>query len=182
MALEFVPVKTPEDIKELAALAKEIWYEYWPAIIGQAQTEYMVEKFQSEKAITNDMANNSYEYWLLRATEDETPKELTERDTPQTRIVGFTGGHEEPETNRYFISKIYLRKTERGKHFASAVIRFYENLCRDRGFHAMYLTVNKRNEMGIRAYTAKDFKTIESVETDVGEGFIMDDYIMEKAV
>ena len=45
---------------------------------------------------------------------------------------------------------------------------------------ALYLTVNKHNELGIRAYRAKGFETIDAVETDIGEGFVMDDYIMEK--
>ena len=48
-----------------------------------------------------------------------------------------------------------------------------------RGFEAMYLTVNKYNELGIRAYEGTGFETIDSVETDIGGGFIMDDYIME---
>lgn len=182
MSLEFVPVRTPEDIKDLAELAKEIWFEYWPALIGEDQTEYMVRKFQSEEAITRDMAENGYEYWFLRSKEDETPAELEDGYAQQERIVGFTGGHDEPETNRFFISKIYLLKAERGKHYASEVIRFYERLCEDRGFDAMYLTVNKGNELGTRAYKAKGFTTIDEVETDIGEGFIMDDYIMEKKV
>ena len=46
----------------------------------------------------------------------------------------------------------------------------------------MYLTVNKHNELGTRAYFAKGFEVIDSVETDIGEGFVMDDYIMEKRV
>ena len=46
----------------------------------------------------------------------------------------------------------------------------------------MYLTVNKHNDLGIRAYKAKGFETIDAVETDIGNGFIMDDYIMEKKV
>ena len=45
----------------------------------------------------------------------------------------------------------------------------------------MYLTVNKHNELGIRAYRGKGFETIDAVETDIGHGFIMDDYIMERA-
>ena len=46
----------------------------------------------------------------------------------------------------------------------------------------MYLTVNTGNELGIRAYRGKGFETIEAVETDIGSGYIMDDYIMEKPV
>ena len=165
----FEPVVTPKQTEELARLAGTIWREYWPATIGAAQTEYMIEHFQSLAAIERDMAEHAYEYWFVRAADDG-------------RIVGYTGGHVEPETNRFFVSKIYLLASERGKHFASAVIAFYENLCRTRGLRALYLTVNKHNELGIRTYTAKGFETIDAVETDIGSGFIMDDYIMEKVV
>ncbi len=46
----------------------------------------------------------------------------------------------------------------------SATIRFYERLARERGLDALYLTVNKRNEMAIRAYKAKGFEVIDAVE------------------
>lgn len=171
MSVSFVPVETDEEIDTLAEMASTIWNEYWPALIGQAQTDYMVENFQSRPAIVRDMAEHDYEYWLI---EDETQ--------PGSKIVGYTGGHVEPETNRFFISKIYLLKDQRGKGYSSKAIRFYDELCKDRGLDAMYLTVNKGNEMAIRAYNAKDFKTIDSVVTDIGNGFVMDDYIMERAV
>lgn len=166
MEVTFVPVSTEQDQEKLATLAAEIWNEYWPALIGQDQTDYMVENFQSLAAIKRDMAENAYEYWFVV---DENGK-----------TVGYTGGHEEPETSRYFISKIYLLAEERGKHYASKVIAFYGALCRKRDLHSMYLTVNKHNDLGIRAYLGKGFVTIESVETDIGNGFIMDDYVMEK--
>ena len=98
MDVRFVPVETAEDQEALAKLADEIWHEYWPALIGAAQTDYMVEQFQSLEAIKRDMAENAYEYWFVV---DEAGK-----------TVGYTGGHEEPETSRYFISKIYLLAEE----------------------------------------------------------------------
>ena len=176
MAVGFIPVETEEEIEELAELAGSIWREYWPALIGEAQTEYMIQQFQSLEAIKRQLEHEDYEYWFIRAANtDDDGKPLG-----TTRIVGFTGGHNEPETNRFFISKIYLLAAERGRGFASQTIKFYEQLCRARGFGAMYLTVNKGNELGIRAYKGKGFDTIDAVETDIGEGYIMDDYIMEK--
>mgnify|MGYP004547496767 FL=1 len=170
MTTYFIPVETDEQTHQLANMATAIWNEYWPAIIGQEQTTYMIERFQSYDAITRDMAENDYEYWFVVADKDE----------PTERIVGFTGGHNESETNRFFISKIYLLAQERGKHFASDVIAFYNDLCLKREFSAMHLTVNKHNELGIRAYQGKGFETIDAVETDIGQGFIMDDFIMER--
>lgn len=217
--VEFVPVKTDEDIAHVAKMANEIWHEYWPPIIGKAQTDYMVEHFQSLAAFTADIRDNGYEYWFVQLGEEETPVELDEatgdaglqekgfsiegenefaiesqrdsllakeaigsaRQLPYRRVVGYTGGHAEAD-GRFFVSKIYLLKDHRGKGLCSETIRFYETLCRDRGLGAMYLTVNKHNEMGIRAYKAKGFETIDAVETDIGNGFVMDDYIMEKKV
>jgi len=101
-------------------------------------------------------------------------------EASKPRIIGYTGGHVEADTNRFFISKVYLLKEHRGRGLIASVVRFYERLCRERGLDAMYLTVNKKNEMAIRAYKKHGFEIIDAVETDIGEGFIMDDYIMEK--
>ncbi|MCI8469404.1 MAG: GNAT family N-acetyltransferase [Eggerthellaceae bacterium] len=182
MLVEFRPVTSDADKEGLAQLAGDIWREYWPALIGEEQTEYMVANFQSLEAIERDMAEHGYEYWLVLAADELTAPELEQGAQPAFRVVGYTGGHVEEETNRFFISKIYLLAGERGKHFASRIIEFYERLCAERGLRAMYLTVNKHNDLGIRAYKAKGFKTIDAVETDIGQDFVMDDYIMEREV
>lgn len=186
MSITFRQVERDEEVETLAHMAYHIWNEYWPAIIGQEQTDYMVEKFQSLNAFRTDIADNGYEYFFIMQHEDETPRELADdaesfaRTLTAPRIVGYTGGHVEASTNRFFISKIYLLKEHRGCGLGSAAIHFYERLARERGLSALYLTVNKHNEMAIRAYKAKGFEVIDAVETDIGEGFIMDDYIMEK--
>lgn len=168
----FRPVRTDEEIERLARIAGEIWREYWPALIGRDQTEYMIESFQSLAAIRHGIAEDGYEYWLV---EDGNQPE-------GRRIVGYTGGYEEPSIEQFFISKIYLYDWARGHGYASRTIGFYEELCRNRRLKAMYLTVNKHNELGIRAYRGKGFETVDAVETDIGSGFIMDDYIMEKRI
>ena len=167
-AIELEPVVDAAGQERLATLAGEIWREYWPAHLGVAQTEYMVEKFQSLEVIVRDMRDHAYEYWFVHAADDG-------------RVVGYTGGHVEPETDRFFISKIYLLAPERGRGFARAIIEAYDELLCDRGLKAMYLTVNKYNELGIRAYRGCGFTTIDAVETDIGSGFVMDDYIMERS-
>ena len=172
MTVSFVPVKSKEDQKLLADIAGEIWRGYWPSIIGEAQTEYMIEQFQSFKAIRKYMKKHDYEYWFLVATEGD-------GDDAKKSIVGFTGGRSETDTNRFFISKIYLFPEARGHGYARRVIEFYKDLCFARGHRAMYLTVNKHNDLGIRAYNGTGFETIEAVETDIGHGYIMDDYVME---
>lgn len=218
MSVTFRQVERDEEVETLAHMAHHIWNEYWPALIGQEQTDYMVEKFQSLNAFRTDIADGGYEYWFIMEREDETPRELDQaargadvhdegrpapagaddavesdrdaelasdaedfaRTAPAPRIVGYTGGHVEKDTNRFFISKVYLLKEHRGRGLCSATMRFYERLARERGLDALYLTVNKHNDMAIPAYKKLGFEVIDSVETDIGEGFVMDDYIMEK--
>jgi len=165
MSFVFKPVSTDEEIKLLAHTADAIWHEYWPGALSYAQVDYMVEKFQSVPALTVDIREKGYEYWLL------------ENDG---QLVGYTGVHAETDAARLFISKIYLFDSERGKGFASKAFAFLEQLCHERGLGSMYLTVNKYNDLAKNVYFAKGFTITESVVTSIGQGYVMDDYIMEK--
>lgn len=55
-------------------------------------------------------------------------------------------------------------------------------LCREQGLVALYLTVNRENAGSIAAYLAMGFRKVREQVTDIGEGYVMDDFIMEKAV
>ena len=57
--------KKVNDIKELASLASSIWHEYWTCILTPEQIDYMVENFQSEKAIKNQIENENYTYYFI---------------------------------------------------------------------------------------------------------------------
>jgi len=188
VALTFRPVQTEDDFQRVARVAHDIWFEYWPGLIGKAQTEYMVSNMQSLEAIKRDVHEVGYRYWLLfdeAGTCVGYTSSLAEDfsacpDSPESAKHGEEISKR--ATKRLFISKIYLYANERGKHYASRVIEFYEQLCRDEGLDAMYLTVNRGNELGIRAYLGRGFETIQELAADIGAGFVMDDYIMCKMV
>lgn len=187
MSLRYEQIETEDQIENAARVAAEIWNEYWPALIGQAQTDYMVSTMQSPEAIARDIREKGYLYYLLTDEEGTCvgytaamPEDATGSDDPKF------GGHGQAINRlfakRLFISKIYLYATARGKHYCSRVIEFYEDLCRERGLAGMYLTVNRDNEMGVRAYLGRGFTVIEDVDAAIGEGFVMNDHIMAKAV
>ena len=43
--MNFLNIKTDEEVKQLAQLTSEIWHEYWPVILSDEQIDYMVDKF-----------------------------------------------------------------------------------------------------------------------------------------
>ena len=64
--LQMKQIKTPEQIKEMCFLASRIWREHYGQILSADQITYMVEKFQSFKAVTNQIEHQGYTYcWLV---------------------------------------------------------------------------------------------------------------------
>ena len=152
-------VKVEEnEINELAELASEIWHEYWPCILTAKQIDYMVEKFQSKKAIKEQIKNENYTYYFIKVDNE---------------IAGYVGVSDKKDY--LFLSKLYIRKEFRHQGFGRLAFNEIKNL----GFKKIRLTVNKYNKNTINAYLKYGFKTIDSVVSDIGCGFVMDDYIME---
>ena len=46
-------------------------------------------------------------------------------------------------------------------------------------YSSIYLTCNKHNKHSLDVYEKFGFQWIDSVQTDIGHDFIMDDYILE---
>lgn len=160
--LEVRKAETDTQVREIADLAKVIWNEHFTPIIGKDQVDYMVEKFQSYPAL-KEQISEGYEYYQIFSGRE---------------FCGYTGIHP-GEDNRLFLSKLYLKKESRGHHLATGAFSFLKEICRERGYSAIWLTCNKHNDNSLGVYRHFGFEIIDTQEADIGGGFIMDDYIME---
>ena len=59
------------------------------------------------------------------------------------------------------------------------MLEYLRGLCREAGARTIWLTVNRRNERAIGAYRRAGFREVRAQVTDIGGGYVMDDYIME---
>jgi ribosomal protein S18 acetylase RimI-like enzyme len=80
------------------------------------------------------------------------------------------------------LSKLYVRKSERGHGLGKKTLQFLENLSRQRGIMRLWLTVNKNNSRSIAWYSRMGFRNAESIIQDIGGGFVMDDFRLEKTI
>jgi diamine N-acetyltransferase len=152
----------PKNAQQIANLAKPIWEEHYTPIIGAAQVRYMIEKFQSASAIQQQLSEN-YEYFeVLYCTE----------------LVGYFAVQHRPKAS-LFISKFYLCNQVRGKKFGSKMLNYIEQLAKNTHCQTLDLTVNKFNP-AYQVYLKLGFDNVGSVEMDIGNGYIMDDYLMQK--
>jgi ribosomal protein S18 acetylase RimI-like enzyme len=163
MNIKFEQVVKNEQIKILADTATIVWHEAFKDIITLAQIEYMIEKFQSFNALSEAINKNNYEYYFIKT---------------DNNIAGYTGIKSENE--KLFLSKLYILKEYRGKQIASKAFEFIENLAKLKNLKAVWLTVNKNNNHAIEVYKHKGFVVTRTQVADIGNGFVMDDYIFEK--
>ena len=160
----FIEVLTDGQLDLVDELAIEIWNEHYVPIIGKKQVDYMLEKFQSKK-VMKEQIEKGYIYFLV---EDE------------GRNIGYIGI--EPSEDELFLSKLYLKSSERGKGFGKKAVKFLEELAGEKKLGKISLTVNKNNVKSIAAYEKIGFKNTGSIVMDIGGGFVMDDYKMEKII
>ena len=162
--LRIIPVTNMELVYSLVPVAEEIWREHYIPIIGEKQVEYMLEKFLSAEALVEQI-NSGYEYFLL--SYDYT-------------FAGFAGIKE--EGGKLFLSKLYLYNEFRGKGIASYMFQKFVEICKMRELDKIWLTCNRHNTNSYEVYKHLGFVTVREEKADIGEGFVMDDFIMEYEV
>ena len=156
---------TREDIPEIQALARSIWEETYHEILSKEQIGYMLEMMYSREVLDKEFSDGVV--WDL----------ILDSSNP----CGYLSYSLEDD-NSVKLSKIYIEKASRGKAIAGdsirRVVEYAGKNCRDK----VFLTVHKNNKRAIRAYEKKGFTIAVPVITDIGNGFVMDDYIMKYCV
>ena len=123
----------------------------------------MVEKFQSMPAIDKAIEEEGYQYFLEVLG-----------DTP----IGYMGVKEQEDA--LLLSKLYLMKPFRGQRRSNVFFEKAEEIAREKGKDKVRLFVNRYNYNSVRVYLRRGFRIIKEEKTDIGSGFICDDYVMEK--
>ncbi len=166
MNIELKRVETSENIDLLCSLANEAWELAYSELLGPKQVEYMVDKFLSPPAVREQMKEQSYEYYIIYG------------DDEPGGFIGFAPNYE--GRDELFLSKLYLLPGMKGTGAAKAAFALAESEAKRLSLPAIRLTVNKGNAHAKEVYEHWGFETVESAVTDIGGGFVMDDYIMVK--
>ncbi|MEQ9287388.1 MAG: GNAT family N-acetyltransferase [Cyclobacteriaceae bacterium] len=162
--IEILKATTDHHIAKIESLANEIWREHYTPIIGIDQVVYMLQKFQSTEAIEYQI-KTGYEYFLI---------------SHNKRAVGYLSLKN--ENDGVFLSKIYVLANQRGLGIGAETIGFVEKYARKKRKPKIRLTVNKNNLKSKKAYEKLGFVECGTVVADIGHGYVMDDYAMEKTV
>lgn len=151
-----------DDAESIARLAKLIWKEHYTGIIGAAQVEYMLSRFQNADKIYDDIKNGGYTYYIAELGGEP---------------VGYCSTIQDGCDKGLFLSKLYVLKSFRGLGVARLFLATLERAGITKGYEYIRLTANKNNTGAIEAYKKLGFEMCDSIVTDIGGGFVMDDYV-----
>lgn len=161
--MSLVVVKENE-LPELAEMAHEIWTEYYPPIIGEIQTNYMLSEMYSLESLKKQMYEKKHRFFFWR-----------KHDNP----AGF-GSVDLNAPGQAFLAKFYLKKSFRGTGEGALFLIELEKAATQAGSQMIWLTVNRHNISAINFYFKQGFKISHCADFDIGNGFFMQDFVMEK--
>jgi ribosomal protein S18 acetylase RimI-like enzyme len=155
------------DIERLVALAREIWYAHYPAIISTAQIEYMLEERYNAGVVRAELERDGV-WW--------------DKLTVAGEMAGFASYFLSGVPGEMKLDKLYVHPRLQRRGYGGRMIARAGETARSRGCTRLVLAVNRNNRSAISAYLKHGFHIGDAVVKDIGGGFVMDDYIMVRPV
>jgi ribosomal protein S18 acetylase RimI-like enzyme len=152
-----------EDLSIIGDLAEKIWPHTYSAYISDEQLRYMLDMMYNHGELLAQLKKG---HIFLIAEEEK-------------KEVGFASfSLIDPEQKGYKLHKIYVLPAMHGKGVGKILMNEVVNLAKRNGGKTLQLNVN-RNNKAKDFYEKAGFKIKETVNLDIGNGFFMNDYVME---
>ncbi len=154
------------DFPLLRDLATRIWRQAYTGMVPDEQIEYMLGKRHSDEALAELIAAPDRWLEILRVGGEP---------------VGYCGSEliaAEPDTLK--LGQLYLLEARRGRGLGRHMLAHVEARARALGLGTILLQVNKANVAAQGFYRAAGFTVREAAVFDIGGGWVMDDYLLEK--
>jgi GNAT superfamily N-acetyltransferase len=151
------------DIDSVCRLARTIWQSTYPALISQAQIDFMLAE-RYAPATLQAQFDDPLHAWRVAWVADE--------------VAGFA--HAMMDGASCKLDKLYVRPDSQRKGMGNALLQAIQDWARQHAARRLWLQVNRGNTPAIAAYQKYGFRIVESHVFDIGNGFVMDDYVMEQ--
>lgn len=155
------------DLPVVAALAGRIWRLHYPGIISEAQIDYMLARGYALDVLARFLREEGAGLVIARHAGEP---------------VGFAAWCRSGTTATTKLDKLYVLPTLHRQGIGRRMIEHVAARARADGATTLVLNVNKRNAAAIAAYRRCAFVVREAIVVDIGEGHVMDDYVMARAL
>ena len=158
-----------EQLPIVIDLTKKIWPVAYGEILSKAQLDYMIDKFYNEAAL-RELMQKGHVFYLAQDDNEKNEK-----------YVGFVSYEINSEPNKTKIHKIYVLPETQGTGLGRQFFELVKEKAIENHQNAIFLNVNKYNN-AIHFYTKLGFNKVKDEVIDIGNGYVMDDYVMEVVI
>lgn len=159
---------TLADVDTISALAEKAWWQHYPSIISGEQIRYMLARGYSPDSLRQQMTARSQRFLLA------------ELDGVPVAYSGWSIKTDGKETWLY-LNKLYAIQEAHGTGAGRLLLDQVRAEAKLRGLGSIRLNVNKYNAT-VAWYLRRGFTVRQEMVLDIGNGFVMDDYVLELAV
>ncbi len=164
--IQLLPL-TEADFAPLAALAQEIWHQHYVGIVSAEQLDYMLAGRYTPARLRLYLPGQDSWLRVLKVGGE---------------FVGYCSYALTDMPREMKLEQLYLRADHKGEGLGGRMLRHVDAEARLRGCTRVMLTVNKKNVDSIAIYQKFGFVIREAAVFAIGRGFVMDDFVMEKAL
>jgi N-acetylglutamate synthase-like GNAT family acetyltransferase len=152
---------TLEDIPTIQEIAEEAWRPTYGHILTEEQTLYMIPMMYNTELISSQI-------------------ELFSMLEVDAKAIGYCAFEKLTDTEGK-LHKLYLRPSLKQKGAGTFIINEISHQARALGLESIILNVNKYNS-AVDFYHKKGFTKDREMILDIGNGYVMDDYVMRLAL
>ncbi len=157
---------TADDFATIASLGERIWHQHYASIVSREQIDYMLAGRYTADRLRAYVG--AADRWMCVVRSEGEP-------------IGYLS-YALYDHDAVKLEQLYLLAEHRGGGLGGRMIAHVEAHARALGRDRLVLSVNKRNTGAIAVYERRGFVVREAAVFDIGGGFVMDDYVMEKAL
>ena len=161
-----VKAVSKNEIEIVHNLAQRVWPLTFKDILSPAQIDYMMELMYSVDSLQRQQREGRLFFVLEKAGNP----------------IGYLSIEHDKEGNgKTKIHKIYVLQAEHGTGAGRFLMDFAFAEAEKAGSMAVYLNVNRYNK-AIGFYEYYGFKKMYTEDIDIGQGYLMEDWVMEKPI
>lgn len=151
-----------EDIPSIQHIAYATWPSVYAHVVGEMQLAYMLNLIYSTSSLERQMQNGST-FFLAKEKGESTAFAAYFLKSP----------------NIYKLDKLYALPNQQGKGLGKLLINYIIDEIKILGATALHLNVNRYNINAQSFYKHLNFRVIKEEDIPIGEGYFMNDYVME---
>ena len=160
-----VRLLAPHEVDAISALARVVWQATYPALISQAQIDFMLADRYAAERIRAQLDDPRHAWWVAQHGQ---------------QLAGFA--HASLNGADCKLDKLYVHPDSQRQGIGRVLLATVQNWARAQHARRLWLQVNRGNTQAIAAYQKQGFRILESRIFDIGHGFVMDDHVMERTL